>query len=252
MNQKNLNLSAVVIARNEAVRIRQCLDSLSWVDEIVVIDNNSQDQTGTIAKSLGAQVFTTDKTSFADLRNLGKEKATHAWILYVDADELITEKLAREIKKIVKNYHSDSDPAGYFLTRKNYYLGHAWPVADRMQRLFWKEALTGWSGEVHETALIKGNFGVIKEPLIHHTHRTLEEMVAKTNEWSEIEAKLRLNAKHPPIVAWRLLHVMWIGFANSFFKQGGWRAGVIGWIESIYQGFSMFITYAKLWEKQQK
>ncbi|MCX6791872.1 MAG: hypothetical protein NT149_02440, partial [Candidatus Gottesmanbacteria bacterium] len=72
------------------------------------------------------------------------------------------------------------------------------------------------------------------------------------NEWSRLEANLRLDAHHPPVVWWRLLRVMTTGFSSSFFAQGGWRAGTMGWIESIYQGFSMFITYAKLWEVQQK
>jgi hypothetical protein len=77
-------------------------------------------------------------------------------------------------------------------------------------------------------------------------------MVTKTNEWSLEEAKLRFDAGHPPVVGWRLIRVMITGFWRSFISQGGWKAGTVGWIESIYQGFSMFITYAKLWELQQK
>jgi len=77
-------------------------------------------------------------------------------------------------------------------------------------------------------------------------------MVAKTNEWSVVEARLRLDAHHPPVVWWRLVRVMITGFWESFVRNGGWRAGTVGFIESIYQGYSMFITYAKLWEMQVK
>jgi hypothetical protein len=76
-------------------------------------------------------------------------------------------------------------------------------------------------------------------------------MVDKTNDWSIIEAKLRYDAFHPPVVWWRFLRVAYTGFADSFLTKGGWKAGLYGWIESIYQGYSMIITYAKLWEMQQ-
>ena len=80
----------------------------------------------------------------------------------------------------------------------------------------------------------------------------LEEMLDKTNDWSDIEAQLRLDTHHPPVVWWRLLRVMFTGFTRSYIDQRGWRAGTVGWIESIYQAFSMFITYARLWEMQNK
>ncbi len=114
-----------------------------------------------------------------------------------------------------------------------------------------KSALMEWYGALHETARMKGAIGRLDAPLVHRTHRTLEEMVAKTNTWSKTEARLRYDANHPPVVWWRLLRVMTTAFWDSFIWQGGWKAGTVGWIESIYQAFSMFITYAKLWEKQQ-
>jgi hypothetical protein len=77
-------------------------------------------------------------------------------------------------------------------------------------------------------------------------------MVQKTNSWSDIEARLRLEANHPPVSWWRIIRVMITGFVNSYFSQQGWRAGTVGFIESIYQAYSIFITYAKLWELQQK
>lgn len=120
-----------------------------------------------------------------------------------------------------------------------------------MHRFFKKEALAGWHGQLHETARVKGKVETITEPLVHMTHRTIEEMVVKTNEWSETEARLRLDARHPPVVPWRLMRVWLTGFWDTY-SHGGWKAGTVGMIESIYQGFSMFITYAKLWELQQK
>lgn len=252
MNRKRTKISSIVIAKNESGRIGECLNSLKWTDEVIVVDNNSTDQTAGIAKSNGARVYSFKSSDFSQLRNFGKDKATFDWLLYVDADEIVSPRLKEEVLSLVKNHNQNADIHCYYLRRRNYYLGKRWPVYDQIQRLFWKPAFVGWTGKLHESAITKGSTGVLREPLIHNTHRSLEEMVMKTNQWSAIEAHLRLQALHPPVVWWRLLRVMWTGFSNSFFSQGGWRAGTVGWIESIYQGFSMFITYAKLWERQQK
>lgn len=248
MNQNKTTISAVILAKNEQSRIEKCLAGISWVDEILVIDNGSTDKTEVIAKRLGAKVVEATCRDFSQLRNLGKEKANGEWILYIDADEVVPEALHREILEHIKSERL----VAFYIRRKNHYLGHPWPFQDKMQRLFLKSAIRGWHGAVHETATVNGPVGTLVHPLEHYTHRTLEEMLAKTNEWSEVEAKLRLDANHPPMTWWRLLRVMVTGFFESYIGQGGWRAGTVGLIESIYQGYSMFITYAKLWEMQQK
>lgn len=251
MENGNSKISAIVITYNEAQRIEECLGSLAFVSEIVVVDNGSTDQTVSLAKKQQARVFLEKTKNFSKLRNLGWQKAKNDWLLYVDADERITPKLATEIQNTVRSFSAETSPHGYFIKRRNFYLGHEWPYQDKLERLFWKKSLIGWYGKLHETARIKGSVGIVSEPLLHYTHRTLEEMVEKTNQWSTTEAELRLAVNHPPVAGWRFLRVMATGFWDSFVKQGGWRAGTVGWIESIYQGFSLFITYAKLWELQQ-
>lgn len=246
-----MKLSAIIIARNEQARIARCLLSLSWADEIVVVDNGSTDNTRKIAKDHGAIVVPAgDIRDFAKLHNLGKEKAQGEWLLYVDVDEIVSDELAKEIKEAVSSQQSAI--SGYEIRRKNYYLGYPWPGDEYILRLMRKDALREWYGKLHETARVNGAIGRLTGPMLHDTHRTLEEMVAKTNEWSQAEAILRFRAGHPPVVWWRFIRVMLTAFLDSFIRQGGWRAGVVGWIESIYQSFSMFITYAKLWELQQK
>ncbi len=253
MNRKNSDISAIILAKNEEKRIGRCLESVEWVTERIVIDNGSTDQTALIAKQKSATVIRADATNnFAKLRNIGRDSAHEDWLLYVDADEEVTPRLKEEILRVVKDYRPGRSPVAYFLLRKNFYLGHPWPYRDKMERLFWKQGLVGWEGRLHESPRVTGAVGELRNPLVHNTHRTLEEMVEKTNEWSEIEADLRFRAGHPPIVWWRLFRVMMSSFWDSFIKQGGWRAGVTGWIESIFQAYSAFITYAKLWEMQQE
>ena len=243
-------ISAVVITRNEGKRIEECLRHLTWVDEIIVVDNGSTDQTVLLAHKYGSIVVNSPVQDFSQLRMIGKNKTKSDWIIYVDADEEVTDSLRDEIRSIISSLHDDSTPAAYYVLRRNFYLGHEWPYRDRMIRLFRKKILRNWVGRVHETALVDGKIGVLQEVLTHRTHRLLEEMIAKTNEWSVIEANLRFASGHPPVVWWRFLRVMVSAFTESFISQGGFRVGAVGWIESIYQAFSMFITYAKLWELQ--
>ena len=247
MNQKK-QISAIVIARNEAVRLPACLERLKWADEIIVVDNNSSDATAGIAKKYHAQVIPEHSNSFSALRDTGAKHAKGMWLLYVDADETVPDRLREEILSTIH----EARHVAYFIPRENYYLGTRWPSQDGMVRLIRKDSLIRWEGVLHEHAVVNGTIGKLHNYFIHTTHRTLEEMVAKTNEWSDAEARLRHDAHHPPISWWRLFRVMITGFWESFIQQGGWKAGVAGWIESIYQAFSMFITYAKLWELQQK
>lgn len=247
MNQKNLPISAIVVAKNEEERIAACLKALSFCTETIVVDNGSTDKTATIAATFGAKVIGNLSGDFSQLHNVGVKEAKYDWVLYVDADEIVTD----ELKESIIN-KPDGGKSGYFLQRKNYYLGKPWPGIEKILRFMRRDALVQWEGELHETAIVKGAIGDLSGYLIHDTHRTLEEMVVKTNRWSEVEAKLRFVSGHPKVVPWRLFRVFLTGFSHTYFWQGGWKVGAVGLIESLYQGFSLFITYAKLWEMQQK
>jgi glycosyltransferase involved in cell wall biosynthesis len=250
MNQNNINLSAIIIARNEEKRIGVCIDLLSFCNEIIVVNNGSIDKTTSIAQMKGCIVVDTKIKDFSGIRNVGKEMSRGSWLLYIDADETVSKELSHEIQKTIQTWKI-GDPGSYTLCRKNYYLGTLWPKDEQMLRFFRRDSLEGWRGVLHESAIVNGKLGSLSGALLHDSHRSLEEMVAKTNEWSENEAALRFNVGHPAIVPWRLWRVMLTVFCEYYIVQGGWRVGTVGIIESIYQAFSMFITYAKLWEMQQ-
>lgn len=243
-------LTAIIIVKNEEERIRRCLTHLSFASQIIVVDNGSTDNTKKIAIDHNAKVIESSEKDFASMRETGLREATGTWVLYIDADEEVGSALQSEIRKTITSY-TNGKPTAYLLKRDTYYLGHHWPYQDRVERLFVTRALKGWHGRLHETPVFAGATATLTNPLVHRTHRTIEEMLDKTNDWSVIEAKLRLEAHHPPVVWWRFLRVMFTGFTRSYLDARGWQAGTVGWIESIYQAFSMFITYAKLWEMQQ-
>lgn len=248
MEEKLTTLSVVILAKNEEKMIDECLASIEWADETVLIDDESSDKTVEIGKKFGAKVFTHKLKDFSDQRNFGFRQTSSDWILYLDADERVTSDLAEEIKTVIKNPHFSA----YRIARKNFYLGREWPYKEKIVRLFKRKNFLGWQGVLHESPKFTGEQGELRGQILHFTHRDLTSMVVKTIEWSKIEAKLRLEAGHPQMTWWRFPRVMLTEFFNYYFRQGGWRVGTVGLIESLYQAFSIFITYARLWEFQQK
>ena len=250
-----IKISGVILAKNEEDMIADCLDSLMFCDEIIVVDNKSEDRTAEIARRMGAKVFEYSSEDFSELRNFGLEKARGEWILYVDADERATKELASSIKYQVSSM-APNKLSAFRIRRKNFYFGtskkNEWPYMENLERLFKKEFLKGWKGKLHESPIVDGEIGVLDGLLLHYTHRDLSSMLKKTIEWSKIEAELRFKSNHPKMSAWRFLRIMLTAFWDSYIKQGGWKVGTIGLIESIYQSFSIFITYARLWEMQEK
>lgn len=246
-----MRLSVIILTKNEEKTIERCMESVSFADEVILIDNGSVDNTVHRAEKAGGKVFPFESENFSELRNYGIKLAHGKWLLYVDADEIVS----KELKNSILNHISldNQEFIGFSLKRKNYYLGnHEWPGFENLERLFLKDSLKGWKGQVHETPLVAGKIGILDGFLLHYTHKDLAAMLSKTIEWSEIEANLRFNAHHPHMVPWRFFRVMATTFLNSYIKQQGWKAGTVGFIESMYQSFSMFITYAKLWELQNK
>ncbi len=244
-------ISGVVITKNAEEIIADCLDSLSFCEEIIIVDNKSEDRTAEIALKMGAKVFEHESQDFSESRNFGLKKAIGEWILYVDADERVAPSLREEIIKSTNNPINKC--GGFRVKRKNFYFGnHEWPHIERLERLFRKDKLDGWYGALHESPKIRGEVGELEGYLLHYTHTDLSLMVEKTIKWSKIEADLRLKSGHPKMSWWRFPRVMLTAFFDSYIRQGGWKIGTAGLIESMYQSFSIFVTYARLWEMQEK
>ncbi len=262
MNQARL--SVIVIARNEEVDLPDCLESVKWADEIIVIDNGSIDKTSSIAEKSGAKVFKYDREAsqgyFSEIRNFAALKARGDWLLYIDADERVTKLLQEEVKKIILGHPERPEGAGgsgyvaFAIPRKNILLGREmkhggwWP--DYVLRLIKKDALEGYEGRLHEQPKIRGEVGKLTNPLTHITHKNLTEMVDKTNQWSEIEATLLFESGHPKMNILRFISAGFREFWQRAIREKGFLDGQVGWIEIMYQVYSRLITYAKLWEMQ--
>lgn len=244
-------LSVIILAKNEEQRIRACLESVKWVDEIIVVDNGSTDKTLEIVKKYTQKVLMFKDQDFAALRNKGMEQAKGEWVLYVDADERVLEPLRKEIEAQI----TFGSFCAFAISRKNIIFGREvnygpfWP--DWVIRLLKKEDFTRWVGQVHEYPQFKGELGYLKNPLLHLTHRDIDQIVQKSLEWSKIDARLRFEAGHPKMSAWRFLRIL----LSETFYQGvirkGFFNGTIGVMDALLQVFSLFITYIRLWQMQQ-
>lgn len=262
-----MSLSVVIIAKDAEGEIADAISSVDFADETIVVDNGSTDRTVEVATYLKAKVFTSSSSNFSTLRNVGLQKGNGEWILYIDTDERVTDELADNIKSVIKG--KESGVSAYRIRRKNFYFctckktddsagegrhfgNHEWPYIEKIERLFRRDSLKGWRGELHESPIVDGKIGELEGFLLHYTHRDLTSMLAKTIVWSKVEAQLRFKANHPPMTWWRFFRVMLTAFIDSYIKQGGWKVGVVGLLESIYQSFSIFVTYARLWELQNR
>lgn len=249
-----MKISGIVITKNEEKMLGECLRSLSWVDELLVVDTGSTDKTVNIAHKNGATVINSKGKNFSDWRNFGLKNAKSDWILYIDADERVTPKLKKELETIINIGAADKN--FYAVPRKNIILGKEFHFGgqspDYVKRLFKREELKGWKGELHEEPVIKGQIGHLKNKILHIKHEDFTEMVEKTNLWSDIEAKLMFEAGHPPMNVVRFLSAISREFGKRMIVQTAFLDGPEGIVYALYQVFSRFVSYTKLWELQYK
>lgn len=244
-------ISVVIIVKNEQDRIKACLESVKWADQIIVLDNDSSDKTIDIAKEYTKDIFVYHDLDFSSLRNKGMEKAKGEWVLFVDSDERVLNPLKGELIDLMK--------AGKFsaiaISRKNIIFGIEvkygpfWP--DWVIRLLKKSDFETWVGKVHEYPKFKGELGYSKNSFLHLTHRDLDQIVLKSLEWSKIDAQLRFKANHPKMSGWRFMRILFSEVFNQGIKKGGFFNGTVGIMDSLLQTFSMFMSYVRLWQMQQ-
>lgn len=231
-----VKISAIVLTRGDK-DLKNLKKSLNFCDEVLVPTNPNF-------------------KSFADERNKAAKKAKGDWLLYVDDDEEVSEKLKVEILDLVKNWKTSSEYSAFAIPRRNIVFGQEmkhcglWP--DYVLRLIKKDNLISWEGELHEQPKITGKVGYLKSPLIHHKHDNLREMVEKTNKWSEVEARLMFDANHPPMNIFRFFTAGFREFWHRMVIQTAFLDGSKGVIYGLYQVFSRLISYSKLWEMQLK
>jgi glycosyltransferase involved in cell wall biosynthesis len=245
-------ITAIIITRNEELMIANCIETLRWCQEILVIDSDSSDQTADIARRLGAKVVSTQSESFAERRNLGLEHVHTDWLFYIDADKRVTPQLAKEILVQIETTSSHA----LEMHRQNmmygkYFLNGGWGN-EYVQRIFRKTALAGWKGDIHESPIYEGEYVRLHSSLFHLTHRNTIDGLYKTAMWTPLEAKLLFDANISPVTAWTLLRKTMMEFIRRAFFKGGRKDGIEGLIEAGIQAMNRFLVYVQVWELQQQ
>lgn len=248
MNESKLPLSVAIITLNEEERLADCLTSVSFADDIVVVDSGSSDRTADIARVYGARVFVEAWQGFGPQKQSAIDKCQNRWVLLLDADERVSPEAAKKIEGIVKK---DGPAAAYSLPRKNYFCGrwlrHAgwWP--DRVVRLFKKEKGRMSDRLVHESVVVDGMIGTLDQPLIHYANRDLAQTLAKINQYSSAGAQelYRRGARSSMVKA--VLRAQW-AFMNNYFVRRGFLDGAEGFIQAITDSVNVFFKYVKLRE----
>ena len=245
-------ITAIILTRNEEAMIENCLGTLSWCDEVLVIDDSSTDQTAQKAESLGARVVEFAHPSFARKRNEALKHAEGDWLFYIDADERVTPTFAKEV--LVK-IETGAAPV-LSCQRKNYAYGHLFRHGgwgqDVVTRIFQKSALEDWQGVVHESPVFQGEVEQLRSPLIHLTHRSTEENLRKSADWTKIEAELLHRAGEKRVTLLTIFRKGWMEFFRRAVVKRGYKDGLAGLIEALVQGINRMIVYIQVWELQQQ
>lgn len=252
---KKLSLGVVIVARNEDRMIGGCLESVGEWAPVLVVDMNSTDHTTQIAQKAGARVesYPWNGYDYASPRNWALKLVDDQWLMYLDADERLTPALKEEMAQVIRGpgkYSAYALPRRNIILGKEFRYGGQWP--DYVIRLFKVSDFKGWEGKVHEQPRYEGVLGYLKHPLVHDKHETISEMVDKTNQWSGIEAKLLFEAHHPSMVGWRFFRIILSEMWLKLILQKGFLDGARGVIYALYQMWSRYLTYAKLWELQKQ
>jgi len=243
-------ISVIILAKNVAEEIVPAIITSKFASEIIIVDTGSTDNTIDVCRKYNVKIIRTSGDSFAKWRNEGAKEAKGEWLLYLDSDERIPVKLASEIISTIENPKHQA----YTISRYEIFLGkHLNHWGDpRVLRLIKKTSLKRWEGKLHEQPKLEGSVGDLRHQMVHLSHKNIDEKVTNTIKWSKMEAAMLLSAGHPQMKGWRFIRIMFTEFWLRAIKQGLGRDGTEGWIEIIYQMFSKFMTYERLWEAQRK
>jgi len=250
-------LSVVILTRDEEPNIADCLESVRWADEIIVIDDNSSDRTVEIAKRYAGKVITRALNGdFSAQRNAGIEEAAGDWILQMDADERVTEGLKEKITEVLKN---GSPMAAFRFRRVNIFCGKPLVAGGedlhKPLRLFKKDKAKFSRAKIHEELVPDGPTGELDAAMEHRNFPDISHYVSTQDFYSALEAKA-LSDKVGLLPEKMLRGELLFGPVKLFFKiylkRKGYKDGMRGLIFAVLSAWRRFLIYAKYWELNRK
>jgi glycosyltransferase involved in cell wall biosynthesis len=243
-------LTVTVITHNEGSSIGATLESVSWADEIVVVDSHSTDGTVEIARRYTPLVEVRDWAGYGAQKNYAAGRASHDWILSVDADERVTPELAGEIRALMRHGASAS---GYRISRVSFYLGRwirstDW-YPDLHVRLYDRRTARWSERKVHESIDIEGKVERLRGELLHYPYRDMSEHLCKIDRYTTLVAE-QWAAEGRRASGLQAFVYPRLAFFRNYILRRGFRDGRTGLIVSLLNSYYVFLKYAKLLELQ--
>lgn len=251
----SVELTAIILTRNEEKNIPSCLETLRWADHLLMLDSFSEDATVELAREAGARVHQSPFVNWPVQRNLGLQSAETLWVLFVDADERVTPELGQEIRNVLdaneqERQRGHNPPAGYWIPRRNYIFGrwvrHAgWSPDYQLRLLYRTKARYDEAREVHELVILDGPEGCLEQPLIHHNYETLQQFHAKQERYAHHQARtlyrqgVRVKTRNFVLQPLREFH-------RRYLTWKGYKEGWLGFQLSLLMAYYEWIMYRKL------
>ncbi|KPL01353.1 MAG: hypothetical protein AMJ91_00300 [candidate division Zixibacteria bacterium SM23_73_3] len=244
-------ISCIIITYNESRNIRRCLKSISWTDEIVVVDAHSTDDTKKIVSEFTDKIYDLKWEGFGPAKEFARSQASGEWILSVDADEVVSKELREEIQRMIESCNSLD---GYYIPRRSNFLGRwirygGW-YPDFVMRLFRKDRGNFSHRLVHEEVRVDGKSGCLKNDLLHYTDPNFDHYLEKLNRYTSLDA-LQLYTRGRKAKLLDILFRPPITFVKMYIFKKGFLDGTPGLILSISSAFHVFSKYVKLWHLKQ-
>jgi len=239
-------LSVTIITNNEEKNIGLCLESVSFADEIIVVDSHSSDNTRSIAEQHGARVFIRDWKGYGPAKREAVKLASGEWILSLDADEALSPKLQLDIKQALDG---DSEFTGFYLKRKTQFLGrwimHCGWYPDLVLRLFRKDKGNFNDSLIHEGVELDGRAGTLDGEILHYCYQSMEQYLEKSNRYTSIGAREAYKAGKR--AGWFDLTVRPVfSFFNHYILKSGYLDGTEGLILSALSAQAVLHKYSKI------
>jgi glycosyltransferase involved in cell wall biosynthesis len=242
-------LSIVVVAKNEALNIAECVRSARFADEVIVLDSGSTDGTPELARAEGARVVVTDWPGYGPQNNRGIDMAVGDWIFSLDADERISPQLAAEIRQAMER----TSVNGFRVPRTSMYCGrfirHGGWTPDYTRRLVRKGQGRFTEHYLHAHLQVQGACGTLEHPIIHYSYRTLEDVLEKLNRYSSANARDMSTAGRSGSLGGAIAHGLW-AFFRTYVLRLGFLDGRWGFMLAVSNAEGTYYRYLKLWLAQ--
>lgn len=239
-------LSVVIITKNEIANIGDCIASVAWADEIIVVDSASTDGTAEAARAWGARVYVhEDWPGFGPQKNRALGYASCAWVFSIDADERVTPKLRAELELAMQQ----SDVQGYYCPRLSQFCGkfihHCGWYPDYVLRLFRRDAARFSDSLVHESVILQGKTAKLGSPLLHYSYLSQQDVERKVEHYSTAAAKQMYEVGKNCAWLSATLRGGW-AFVRTYVLRLGVLDGLAGWRISAMNARTTYLKYRKL------